>query len=276
MKKLLILLMFLILLYPISSQEFPNPYNKYVNDFAHLFNSNDLNELQNTLSQVEKNTTAEVVIITVNTSKPLSPAQYRTELFSKWQIGKKGKDNGLLILYSLQENRIEVETGYGLEGILPDSKLGRLLDENYVPYRDKKQVQQGIILFTKEVSKVIEENKEEVISSKKSYNYLSFFPLIFPLIFLIIFILSIHKIINTGKRKCKKDNLEMKYLGLIAGYYIYKCTKGHEEKVQKTFSNTHLGGRYYGGFGGFSGGGLSGGGFGGFGGGMSGGGGAGR
>ena len=143
MKKLLFLLI-LISLISVNAQEFPNYYDKYVNDFAHLFSDNQTNELKTVLNNVDKNTTAEVVVVTLQTTSPLTPSDYRTKLFNLWHIGKKDKDNGLLILYSVQENRIEVETGYGLEGILPDSKLGRLLDDNYVPYRDKKEVNKGI------------------------------------------------------------------------------------------------------------------------------------
>ena len=158
MKKLFILIILLIIT-NVNAQEFPNPYDDNVNDFAKIFNQDEISELKTILSKVEQNTTAEVVIVTIQTSRPLIPSQYRTELFNKWKIGNEEKDNGLLILYSLEENRIEVETGYGLEGILPDSKLGRLLDENYVPYRDKKQVNQGIILFAKEIAKIITENQ---------------------------------------------------------------------------------------------------------------------
>ena len=139
MKKLLIILA-LILIFSVSAQKFPQAYDKNINDFAKIFNQTETNELKILLSNVESSTSAEVVIVTINTTVPLTPKQYRTELFNKWNIGKESKDNGLLILYSVKENRIEVETGYGLEGILPDSKLGRLLDEFYVPYRDKNQV----------------------------------------------------------------------------------------------------------------------------------------
>jgi len=265
MKKILLLL-FLILIINVTAQELPNYYDKYLNDFPKLFNYNETQELKNILIETEKATSAEVVIAIVNTTSPSTPQEYRTKLFNFWQIGKKEKDNGLLILYSLQENRIEVETGYGLEGILPDSKLGRLLDEYYVPYRDKNQVSQGIILFTQEVAKIINENKEEVlIGQKTGYNFI--IPIIFILIFIILIFLSKKKI------KCEKDGLPMKYAGkvagggIIAGYLIYKCPKGHIHKIESSSRPGIIGG-----FGGFGGGGFSGG----FGGGASGGGGVGR
>jgi uncharacterized protein len=95
-------------------------------------------------------------------------------LLDYWGVGKKDKNNGFLILYCLAENKIFAATGYGLEGILPDSKIGRLLDENYVPLRDSGNVQQGIIDFSNAIAQVIVDNKEEVLSgqagAKASWN----------------------------------------------------------------------------------------------------------
>jgi len=154
----------------IYANEFPDYYSKTVNDFAKILDSNQTSYLENILSTIESETTAEVTIATLNTTSPYSPKEYRTKLFNYWHIGKADKNNGLLILYSVKENRIEVETGYGLEGILPDSKIGRLLDEYYVPKRDKGNVVQGIISFTEQISKTILENKEEIILSKSEGN----------------------------------------------------------------------------------------------------------
>ena len=266
-KQVLILFVILFFLANTSAQELPNFQDKYVNDFAHLFDGNETSQLRALLINVEQNTTAEVVVVTINTTSPLSPAQYRTELFNFWKIGKEDKDNGLLILYSLTENRIEVETGYGLEGILPDSKLGRMLDDYYVPYRDNGNVSQGIILFTQEVAKVIQANSHEVYSVPKIKN--SFYDWLPYLIFIAIIIIM--KFLSRKRIKCKKDGLIMKSLGLIGGYYIYKCANGHIHKISKS--------AYYEAFMGSGGGSSSGFGSsfgGGFGGGMSGGGGVGR
>lgn len=54
-------------------------------------------------------------------------------LFEQWGIGKKGQDRGLLLLNAIEERRIRVEVGYGLEGALPDGKVGAILDEFAVP-----------------------------------------------------------------------------------------------------------------------------------------------
>lgn len=260
-KRIFILLIILIFVGNASAQELPDYSDKYVNDFANLFNANETNLLRTILTELEQNTTAEVVVVTINTTSPSTPAEYRTELFNYWQIGKKDKDNGLLILYSLNENRIEVETGYGLEGILPDSKIGRMLDDYYVPYRDEGQVAQGIVIFTQEVAKVIQQNSEEVYLSPEIRSY--FYDFIPYIIFILIFVII--NILSRKRRKCEKDGMIMKYAGLAGGYYLYKCANGHIHKELKSGNNIGFFGMGGGGFGG-----------GGFGGGMSGGGGAGR
>lgn len=269
-QNILIIFVILFFLSNASAQDLPNFQDKYVNDFAHLFSTAEIQQLTSILAEVEQNTTAEVVVVTINTTSPSTPAQYRTELFNYWGIGKEDKDNGLLILYSITENRIEVETGYGLEGILPDSKLGRMLDDYYVPQRDSGNVTQGIVLFTQEVSKVINENKEEVLSGTSDYNLqISTFDWLPPLIFVLIFIIM--GFLSRNRIKCKKDGLVMKSLGLIGGYYLYKCANGHIHKITPTQHSAIFFGSG-GGSSGFSGGGFGGG----FGGGMSGGGGVGR
>lgn len=267
-KKIFILLIILILAGNVSAQELPDYSDKYVNDFADLFSDNETEMLRIILIELEKNTTAEVVVVTINTTSPSTPAEYRTKLFNYWQIGKKDIDNGLLILYSLNENRIEVETGYGLEGILPDSKLGRMLDEYYVPYRNNGNVSQGIIIFTQEIARVIQQNPEEIYLTLEIKNYFyDFIPyIIFIIIFIIMGFMSKRK-----RKKCNKDGLPMKYAGMAGGYYLYKCANGHIHKELK--SNVNNAAFFGSSAGGFGGGGFSGGGFGG---GMSGGGGAGR
>lgn len=261
-------LFILFLSLSVSAQTFPQ--DKYVNDFAGFLDSASVSQLRGLLSELEQNTTAEAVVVTVQTTAPETPSQYRTELFNDWKIGKAANDNGLLILYAVKENRIEVETGYGLEGILPDSKVGSILDEFFVPYRANNQTVLGIVLATQEFARVINENADEVgagntgtgIDMNWATNLLfSFLP------FIIIAIIFLAVSLNRPPR-CPKCGKRMKFQNTEGDYEIYECGNGHKLKRRK---------RRYSGFvvaGGFGGGGGWGGG--GFGGGGSGGGGAGR
>ena len=151
----------------VSAATIPSPtYEFFVGDFAGVFTADEQVQLLNTLSALQTNTTAEVVVVTVESVEDLTPQQYATQLGQAWGVGKADVDNGLVILYAKQENKIFAATGYGLEGILPDSKLGRMLDEYYVPLRDLGNVKQGIIDFTNAIAQEIIINKAEVGSKQ--------------------------------------------------------------------------------------------------------------
>jgi uncharacterized membrane protein YgcG len=168
MKRILVSLVFaLFLISFVSAIDYPSYTDKYVNDFASVLNSEQVAKLRGLFAGVDSDATAEMVFVSDKecASKGGSSA-YAIGLLNEWKVGKADKNNGFLILYCLEENKIFATTGYGLEGILPDSKIGRLLDENYIPLRDSGNVSQGIVDFSKVVSDVIEQNREEVLSGQ--------------------------------------------------------------------------------------------------------------
>lgn len=197
------LLLFILVLPLIYSLEVPNYSNKYVNDFGKMFSAGEVLDLQTLLYNLDQNTTAEVVVVTVNECGS-DYDNYAMQIVDKWKIGKSDKDNGLLILYCLDVKKIVVKTGYGLEGILPDSKVGRILDDYYVPLRDSNNTKGGIISATEQYAQVILENKEEVISGKAGGNSSGNIDTltIFIWIFVIYFLISrIIRVIYKGKKK---------------------------------------------------------------------------
>ena len=233
--KYYLILFGILLLSIVGASELPT-YDGWVNDGAQVLDDGQRVELESFFTFIEQNTSAELVFISVNTTEPLTPEEYRTKLFAAWHIGKADTDNGLLILYAVHEHRLEVEVGYGLEGILPDSKIGRLLDEQYVPLRDAGNVSEGIVALASALGQVVLDNAEEV---------------------------------RSGQTASVPDWVAVLIISGVVGLFIlvgwYSITHPSQRRS---------GGWFVGGFGGSSG--LGGGGFSGFGGGGSGGGGAGR
>lgn len=258
-------LFILFLSLSVFAQTFPQQQDKHVNDFAGFLDSAGVSQLRGLLAELEQNTTAEVVVATVQTTEPLPPDQYRTELFNNWKIGKAENDNGLLILYAVKEKRIEVEVGYGLEGILPDSRVGRILDEFYVPNRDSNRTALGIVLAAQEFARVINANADEVRAGKAGGDFRSewLFELM-PLFFIIFFFAIIPLALSGRPPKCPQCGKRMKFQNAESGYEIYKCENGHILKRRKRRHSSAIiaGGLGGGGFGGggFGGGGRSGGG----------------
>src|SRR6266496_3258531 len=85
------------------------------------------------LDQVKRKTGAEFAVLTVRTTAPLDPADYKVKVFERWQLGKRGEDAGLLLLVAMEEHRVWFETGYGLEGVLPDGLEARIVREDLTP-----------------------------------------------------------------------------------------------------------------------------------------------
>lgn len=164
-KSLFIIALFLCFSY-IFALSLPEQKDAYVNDFGAYFSPADIAYLKTLFYETWQNTTSQVFLVTVTSLEGYAPSDYATQLFTKWKIGYDDKDNGLLVLYAIKENRIWITTGYGLEGILPDSKVGRLLDETYVPLRDNNQTKEGIIKTSEALVKIIHENREEILSGE--------------------------------------------------------------------------------------------------------------
>jgi uncharacterized protein len=108
-------------------------YRGWVNDFAGVLEPAAEQRLANTISALERSTGAEIAVVTVRDAGELGPKMLAVELLNRWGVGKKGQDNGLVLLLALAERRLEVEVGYGLEGDLPDGRAVAVLREEAVP-----------------------------------------------------------------------------------------------------------------------------------------------
>jgi len=98
----------------------------FVNDLAGIMDESSRAQLEGFLDQVKRKTGAEFAVLVVQTTAPIDPDQYKVEVFQHWGLGEAGKDNGLLMLVALNERVVRFETGYGLEGTLPDGLQSRI------------------------------------------------------------------------------------------------------------------------------------------------------
>ena len=99
----------------------------YVNDFAHVLDPRGAAVLEAYCANLERVTGAQMAIVTVDSLEgdPIEDAANR--LYREWGIGKKGKDEGILILLSVKDKKDRAEVGYGLEPIVPDGYAGGVL-----------------------------------------------------------------------------------------------------------------------------------------------------
>jgi uncharacterized protein len=146
------LILFPLLNHAITVQDVPNPQQQYggwVTDMANILSPETENQLNRMISELEATTGAEIAVVTVPTTAPSSnPKAFTTELFNHWGIGKAGTDNGVLFLTAVEERRVEVETGYGVEGVLPDAKVGNILKTQVTPRFREGDFEGGILAGT--------------------------------------------------------------------------------------------------------------------------------
>jgi len=117
----------------------------FVNDLAGVMDEAARAKLESFLDQLRSRTGAEFSVLVVKNTAPLTPGDYKVRVFERWKLGEKGKDNGLLMLVALEEREVRFESGYGLEGVLPDGLQSRIVREQVAPRFREGDYSGGIV-----------------------------------------------------------------------------------------------------------------------------------
>jgi len=117
----------------------------YVNDVAGIMDEPSRAKLEAFLDQVHQKTGAQFAVLTMKNTAPVAPSEYKVKVFEKWGIGDKDRDDGLLMLVALDEREVRFETGYGLEGVLPDGLQSRIVRDEMAPHFREGDYTAGII-----------------------------------------------------------------------------------------------------------------------------------
>ncbi|MBL8020804.1 MAG: TPM domain-containing protein [Leptospirales bacterium] len=150
---------------PYTIDTVPNPredHGGYVSDPDANLDEAEIRQLDDDLIALEKDTSAEYAVVIVDSIGSEIPKDFAVRLFNKWGIGKAGKDNGLLLLVVLDQRRWEFETGYGLEGVLPDATLAQLGRDHLPRHFKAKTYGKGLIEVSKAIAIILRENKAEI------------------------------------------------------------------------------------------------------------------
>lgn len=130
---------------PAESVTVPERPVRYVVDLAGVIDAEPETKLNGYLQELEQKTTAQFVILTIESLAGESIESFALEVaHDKWKLGRKGKDNGLLLLVAAKDRKYRIEVGYGLEGALPDSFAGSVGRDYLVPYFRKGDYSRGI------------------------------------------------------------------------------------------------------------------------------------
>jgi len=139
-----------------AGAKLPEPVG-YVNDFARILSPAEESEISDLISSIVASTRVEVAVVTVDSTG--DPFDYATRLYEKWKIGSKTTDEGLLVLLSLDPRQVVVETGYGLEGVLPDGRVGEILDRYVVPDLRRGNYGRALYMGVAEAGRIVAAEK---------------------------------------------------------------------------------------------------------------------
>jgi uncharacterized protein len=199
--------------------------NSYVNDYARLFSKETSITIDKVLLDYEQKTGNQILILTVDNIEPYpSIEDYSINLVKHWKAGKKGIDNGLIVLIAKDEKAIRIEVGYGLEDKIPDIVAGRIIRDQILTSFKKNDYDIGIRNGIYHIIRAIGDEKLSEASLKKKKDN----PFIMLILFLFLFFGRI-------------------FIFPFGGGFFRGTSRG-------------LGGGSFGGFGGFGGGGFGGGG----------------
>ena len=131
------------------------PLRGRVNDYAGVMSQDQLRSLESRLAQFEQETGHQVAVLTIPTLDGEDIEGFSIRVAENWKIGKKGFDNGVILVVAIKDRRIRLEVGYGLEGVLPDAIAKRITSEFIVPRFRAQDYGGGIVAGIDAVLKVI-------------------------------------------------------------------------------------------------------------------------
>lgn len=129
-----------------AREQYPTPTDKFfVNDYAGVMTETDISDAYTKGVALNEATTAQAVIVTVESLGGKEPEDYALELGREWGVGAENEDNGVVVLLSEGDREIYIAVGYGLEGALPDSKTGRIIDTYGMSYFSNDNFSAGLV-----------------------------------------------------------------------------------------------------------------------------------
>ena len=135
-------------------EDLPKPTD-YVSDFAHVLSPGAIARIDRIARQLDRPpANAQIAVVTVRTMEGADTSDYATRVYERFQIGKKGSDKGALVFFAIDDRKRFIITGFGVEGILPDGKVGDI-GRSVVPFLRQGNYDDAAVSEVRQVAQVI-------------------------------------------------------------------------------------------------------------------------
>jgi uncharacterized protein len=131
------------------------PLTQRVTDLTSTLDAQQTQTMEARLAEFEKNKGAQIAVLIVPTTQPESIEQFGIRVVEAWKLGRKGVDDGALLIVAKDDHSLRIEVGYGLEGALNDATANRIIDEIIVPRFKRGDFYSGIETGTAAMMQVV-------------------------------------------------------------------------------------------------------------------------
>ena len=156
-KKIIVLLATIMCACSVAFAEVPDKptHDLYVVDNANMLDKSTKSDILNKGKELEDNTGAQFVVVTINSLDGQDIESYSNDLFNSWGIGSKDNNNGVLLVVAKNDHKYRLEIGSGLEGTLTDSLCYDLLSKDIKPKFKESKYNEGVSTLYSDVSETI-------------------------------------------------------------------------------------------------------------------------
>jgi len=211
-----------------------------VNDYANIINSSTESEITSYLDSVENTTGIQIVVLTVPSLNGEDISSFSIKAAEKWEIGRRGHDDGALLVVALNEHQVRIEVGYGLEGKLTDAKCGLIIRNVMIPEFKNNNYSAGILKGVKNIGGIATDNAE-LVSRSVSEDISSDSDIVGFLVTVFWIVVFIIAITSRSRRFYGRSGNPLLWMPLLNNN-----SRGHHH------SHNSFGGNNFGGFGGGS------------------------
>jgi uncharacterized protein len=130
----------------VQSKEIPNQFNppRLLNDYAHVIGEGDAVQIENKLKAYFDSTSTQIAVVIENSLEGDDLFDYSQRLAQTWGIGEKGRNNGILIYLAVDDRKVRIHAGYGMEATITDALSKRIINQIFKPYFKASQYAEGI------------------------------------------------------------------------------------------------------------------------------------
>jgi uncharacterized protein len=164
-----------------------------VNDFAKLLTTDQKAILEARCQRLREKTGSQLAVVILRSLQGGEVDDFTNKLFAKWKVGQAGKDNGVMLLVAIDDHKARIETGYGLEPVLPDILTQRILQEQLIPQFRQQRYFEGLHAAVNRIAEIVEKGEPaaNVIPAVKMKPF-GFSPALLIFLFMLVVVPSAH------------------------------------------------------------------------------------